>query len=79
MRKALEGIISILGPTGEKAIISELRTRCDYDQEYLDRALVRETLDRLFGADSAGLLIEQVVKVEDRLGSRIAKLKNTQA
>ena len=78
LRKAFEGIISILGPTGEKAIISELRSRCDYDQDYIDSALVRETLERLFGPDSTGLLLEQVLKVESRLESRIARLKNPQ-
>ena len=78
LRKAFEGIISVLGPTGENTIIAELRSKCDYDQDYLDRALVRETLERLFGPDSAGLLLEQVVKVESRLESRIAKLKTAQ-
>ena len=79
LRKAFEGIISVLGPAGEKAIISELRSRCDYDQDYLDGALVRETLERLFGPDSAGLLLEQVLKVETRLESRIARLKSAQS
>jgi hypothetical protein len=78
LRKAFEGIISVLGPSGEKAIISELKSRCDYDQDYLDAALVRETLEHLFGPDSAGLLLEQVFKVESRLESRIARIKSAQ-
>lgn len=78
LRKAFEGIISVLGPSGEKAIISELRSKCDYDQDHLDAAVVRETLERLFGPDSAALLLEQVFKVESRLESRIARIKSAQ-
>lgn len=76
LRKAFEGIISVLGPTGENAIISELKYKCQYDADYIQADVVRETLEQLFGADSATLLLEQVAKVEYRLGVRIAEVKN---
>ena len=75
LRKALEGIISVLGPAGEKAIISELSSKCDYQQEFLDLEIVRETLERFFGANSTELLLEQVRKVESRFNTRVAELK----
>ena len=76
MRKAFEGIIAVLGPTGKDAIISELRSRCKYDADYISAEIVRDTLKRLFGPDSAELLLEQVAKVESRLQARIAQLKS---
>jgi hypothetical protein len=74
LRKALEGIVTVLGPVGESAIISELKLKCDYDEEYLDRNVVADCFQHLFGADSAGLLLEMIDRVEDRLEAKIAEL-----
>jgi hypothetical protein len=76
LRKALEGIIEILGPVGEQAIITELRSKCDYEQEYLSSKIVRETLERMFGPNSTDLLLEQVEKVETRYQARLAEVRN---
>ena len=76
LRKAFEGIIEILGPSGEQEIIAELSSKCDYEQEYLDSKIVRETLVHFFGPYSAGLLLEAVAKVENRYQARLAELKN---
>lgn len=76
MRKAFEGIIAVLGPTGEDAIISELRSKCKYDADYISSEIVRDTLKTFFGPDSAELLLQQVAKVESRLQARIAELKS---
>ncbi len=78
LRKALEGIIAILGPSGKNAVISELKSRCDYDQEYLETKVVMDCLVHLFGPDSAGLLLEVVNKVECKLEARIIQLENSQ-
>ena len=80
MRKAFEGIIAVLGPTGKDAIISELRSRCKYDADYVSAEIVRDTLKRLFGPDSAELLLEQSVVSKSyrldirKLGWRMADL-----
>lgn len=79
LRKALEGIIEVLGPEGKEAIISELRTKYDYRQEYIETATILEILKVLFGTDSAGLLLEQVKKVERRFEARIAEIRNGQS
>jgi hypothetical protein len=76
LKKALEGIVEILGPSGEQAIISELRSKCDYGQEYLSLKIVRETLVQMFGPNSTDLLLEQVTKVETRYQARLAELKH---
>jgi hypothetical protein len=79
LRKAFEGIIEVLGPEGKEAIVSELRSRCDYRQEYLETRTIRETLQTLFGSDSADLLLEQVKKVETRFEARIAEIRSGQS
>jgi hypothetical protein len=76
LRKAFEGIIEILGPSGEQEIIAELRSKCDYEQEYLDSKVVRATLEQFFGAYSTDLLLEAVGKVETRYQARLAELRN---
>ena len=78
LRKAFEGIIAVLGPAGKDAIVRELKLRCDYEQEYISTEPVADILRRLFGADSADLLLEQVRKVEQRLGAKIAKMETEQ-
>lgn len=74
LRKALEGIVTVLGPVGEGAIISELKLKCDYAQEYIDKNAVMDCFQHLFGADSAQLLLEMITKVETRLEARIAEI-----
>jgi hypothetical protein len=74
LRKALEGIVSVLGPVGESAIISELKLKSDYNQEYIDKNVVMDCFQHLFGADSAQLLLEMITKVESRLEARIAEI-----
>ena len=74
LRKAFEGIIELLGPSGEQEIVSNLRSKCDYEREYLDSKLVRDTLVQFFGPYSAGLLLEAVAKVETRYQARLADL-----
>jgi hypothetical protein len=76
LRKAFEGIIEVLGSEGKDAIVSELRTKCDYGQEYVETKIIMDTLQRLFGVDSAGLLLEQVKKVESRFEARIAEIRS---
>lgn len=79
LRKAFEGIIAVLGPYGKDAIISEMKSRCDYSQEYINTDEVTAVLVRLFGNDSANLLIEQIRKVEIRLDARIAEFEGRQS
>lgn len=79
LRKAFEGIIAVLGPYGKEAIISEIRSRCDYNQEYLNTNEVMTILVRLFGYDSANLLLEQIRKVELRLDAKIAEMESRQS
>lgn len=79
LRKAFEGIIAVLGPYGKEAIVSEIRSGSDYDQEYLSTKEVMTILVRLFGYDSANLLLEQIRKVEIRLDAKIAEMENRQS
>ena len=74
LRKALEGIVSVLGPVGENAVISELKLKCDYQQDYVDRDIVVDCFQHLFGADSGDLLLQAISKVEDRYQAKVAEL-----
>lgn len=65
LREAVVNVLQVMGPSGRDVVISEVKSRCNYEQEYLESSAVVAALECLFGPAAAGLLIYRIWLVEN--------------